>query len=546
MAKSGYLIRLRVGGDVRLECMAPATLTAAQFAKRKRDLETLRNDLLPLGDHAKVHDLLREVAKSATPEEAGLAARLALRYVREHKATAKVAPGVPTFQEFSLRWAKNELALDPRYAAYKSKLWQEPETTRCNLSRLSYINRVIGHIPMTRLTEAKCREAVSPSAVSPRVKTSTALRQYYQVIQTVCQRAVSPCGIITSKEYPLPLIGWLPPISTPPSYAILYPHDDAKLLANVELPLWRRLLYGMDVREGLRAAHLLRLKYSNIDFDNGIITIGKGKNNKNARQWELAPGVAAALHAFRGDAKATDFIFPQLDANEMLELAEGVRADLIASGVNDKVRPDLHASGDGMEPFRFQDLRQTAVAFWLAKDWSESKIMLRTQHTTSQVMQKHYGRKKEIARSVLAKQGDFLPLDVALGFNKEAPRVGDKVGDKNEHETNSSMITGTPGGNRTPDPRIRNPLTGHPGIPEAQKPREKRHQTAQENSIPHPQGGGWGILDSADKSELKALYDLANASERWDLAASLLKRLQALPTDSNVTSIDSARRKRGK
>jgi hypothetical protein len=42
------------------------------------------------------------------------------------------------------------------------------------------------------------------------------------------------------------------------------------------------------------------------------------------------------------------------------------------------------------------------------------------------------------------------------------------------------------------------------------------------------------------------LYDLANASERWDLAASLLKRLQALPTDSNVTSIDSARRKRGK
>lgn len=554
MSKRGHLIRMRVGGDVRLECMAPATLTVAQFEKRKRDLENLRNELLPLGDHQKVHDLLREVAKAPDPEQAALAARLAVRYMREHKAATKPAPGVPTFQTFSLQWAKNELAEDPRYAAYKDTLWQDPATTRSNVSRLSYINRVIGHIPMTRLTEAKCREAVAPDKICKKVKTSTALRHYYQVIQTVCQRALSPCGIITMKEYPLPLKGWLPPISTPPSYAILYPHDDAKLLANAELPMWRRVLYGMDVREGLRAAHILRLRYRNIDFANGIITIGKGKNNPNGRQWDLTPGVAAALQKFRGGAKAEDFIFPQLEPNEMLELAEGIRLDLVASGVDENVRPDLHASGDGMEPFRFQDLRQTAVAFWLAKDWSESKIMLRTQHTTSQVMQKHYGRKKEIARAILAKQGDFLPLDVALGLAKSrVPEVGvgEWVGDKNGHKPDSSMITGAPGGTRTPDPRIRNPLSRNIRQPEKRKSRENAPVTTPENVIPHPQGGGWGNgvppNPAMQHADLERLLALAAKSKDWDLVEQLSAQLQALPpADPKVTSLDAARRKRGK
>lgn len=521
MAKNPYFIRLRVGGDVRLECSAPSSLTALQLDKRKRDLALLRNDLLSLGDNLKVRSLLELVCKAETTEQAALQSKLALRYVREQKALDARSPVlavVPTFQEFASRWATNKLAEDPRYAAYKAKLTQSEENQRINLSRLAYINRTIGHIPITRLTLADCRRAVAIENLPKTSKSGTNLRQYYQVIQTVLRRAMSPCELITDKQYPLPVTGWLPPIDAPPSYAILYPRDAERLFGNHELPLWRRLLYGLSLTEAVRAAHLLRLRWRNINLADGLITIGAGKNNANARTWAMQHGTCEALRLFRPkDAKGDAFIFPRLSRDEMLKLADGIRADLAASGVTDEVRPDLFASGDGGEPFRFQDLRQSFVAWALAMGWTEAQVMARTQHTTSQVMQKHYGRKKELATTVLKKQGPFLPLDVALGLSKarppeawsphgeslppKAPRVGNRVGNEKLQRGKSSMITGTPGGNRTPDLRIRNPLTRISEQHEVQKHREKAPVRTRKNSIPHPEGGGWGILESAGISE---------------------------------------------
>ncbi len=226
----------------------------------------------------------------------------------------------------------------------------------------------------------------------------------------------------------------------------------------------------------------MRLKYSNVDFPNELLTIGIGKNNQNARTWAMQAGVAAALKALKSaeGKKGSDFLFPQLTRDQKLALAEGIRADLMASGVTDDERPDLFASGDGQEPFRFQDLRQSFVAFALAMGFTETQVMARTQHTTSQVMQKHYGRKKELALTILEKQGPFLPLDVALGLCPGRPAeawkprgVGNRLGNEIVHDRDSSMITGTPGGIRTPDPLIRNPLPGHSGLPELQKHREK-------------------------------------------------------------------------
>lgn len=520
MAKNPYFIRLRVGADVRLECSAPSTLTALQLDKRKRDLALLRNDLLPLGDNLKVRSLLELVCKAETTEAAALQSKLALRYVREQKAQASrtvSVPGVPTFQDFSTFWANNGVALDPRYSAYKEKVWLGEHSVRICKSLLAPINRVIGHILITRLTEADCRRAVSPENLPKRAKSGTTLRAYYQVLQTVLKRAMSPCGIITDKQYPLPR-GWLPPVSAAPSFPLIYPRDMARLLGNAEIPLWRRVLYGMALSEGPRVSHLFRLRYSNIDFANGMLTIGKGKNNPNARTWAMQAGLAAALRALMKaeDKKAGDFIFPQLTRDQMLKLAEGIREDLIASGVTEEERPDLFASGDGQKPFRFQDLRQSFVAFALAMGFTESQVMARTQHTTSQVMQKHYGRKKDLATTILAKQGPFLPLDVALGLRKGKAlawspngesvdmtqrRVGNRVGNEKLQRSKSSKVTGTPGGNRTPDLWIRNPLTSISEQHEAQKHREKAHVRTRKNSIPHPEGGGWGILDSARISE---------------------------------------------
>ena len=154
------------------------------------------------------------------------------------------------------------------------------------------------------------------------------------------------------------------------------------------------------------------------------------------------------------------------------------------------------------------------MAFALAMGFTETQVMARTQHTTSQVMQKHYGRKKELALTILAKQGPFLPLDVALGLAKKRPAeawnhsgsgprngvgVGNRVGNESLHDDNSSMITGTPGGIRTPDTRIRNPLPCLSERREAQKPRVKARVSTRKNSIPHPEGGGWGMGVSPNK-----------------------------------------------
>lgn len=510
MSKNPYFIRLRVGGDVRLECNAPTTLTELQLGKRKRDLELLRNDLLPLGDHGKVRELLLLVAKAPTTEAAALQSKLALRYLKEKQSLAArtvAVPGVPTFQEFATRWATDELASDPRFAAYKKKLTHAAETRRTNQSLLAPINRVIGHIPLTRLTEADCRRAVAPDALPAKAESSSTVRAYYQVLQTVLRTAMSPCGIITQKQYPLPVLGWLPPIGTPPSYPLIYPRDMARLLGNADLPLWRRVLYGMALSEGPRVSHLLRLKYSNVDFSNEMLTIGVGKNNANARTWAMQAGVAAALLALKKaeGKKATDFIFPQLSRDAKLDMAEVLRDDLVASGVTGDERPDLFASGDGQEPFRFQDLRQSFVAFALAMGFTETQVMARTQHTTSQVMQKHYGRKKELALTILAKQGPFLPLDVALGLAKKRPAeawspsgVGNRVGNENLHTEDSSMITSAPGRIRTSDPQIRNPLPRLSEQHEPQKPRGKARVRTRKVSIPHPEGGGWGIGVSPD------------------------------------------------
>ena len=521
MAKNPYFIRLRVRGDVRLECSAPSSLTVLQLEKRKRDLALLRNDLLPLGDNIKVRSLLELVCKAETAEAAALQSKLALRYMREQReqvSRSVSVPGVPTFQQFATLWVTNALAADPRYAAYKKKLTHSATTRRTNPSLLAPINRVIGHIPITRLTEADCRRAVAPGNLPEKAESSSSVRAYYQILQTVLRVAMSPCGLLTQKQYPLPVIGWLPPIGTPPSYPIIYPHDMARLLGNGDIPLWKRVLYGMALSEGPREGHLFRLRYSNIDFANEMLTIGIGKNNANARTWAMQAGVAGALLALeKADGKkAADFIFPQLTPDQKLKLAKGIRRDLIASGVTEEVRPDLFATGDGQEPFRFQDLRQSFVAWALAMGFTETQVMARTQHTTSQVMQKHYGRKKELALTVLAKQGPFLPLDVALGLRKGKAqawspngesvdmtqrRVGNRVGNKSVQGGNSSMITGTPGGIRTPDVRIRNPLTCLSERREVQKHREKAPVRTQKNSIPHPEGGGWGILDSAENSD---------------------------------------------
>jgi integrase len=551
---------MRVGGAVRLECTAPATLTEPQMRKRQAALETLRNDLLPLGNHATIRDLMRGVALAPTVEAGALQEKLARRFAKERLQQTEPV-GKPahlvTFGEFGLKWASGKF--HEEFPDHEDP--PTAETIRGNLSRLAYINRSIGRIPLARLTLEDAQRAMLKENLSPRCKSRTTRRHYAQIIQTVLSRAVAPAGLITEQQYPLPRVGWLPAIATPPSHGIIYPADDAMLMRG-PAPLWRRFLYGFEIREGLRLSHALRLRKRNIDFANGMITVGKGKNNPDGRTWDLNRGVAAALAALLADAKSEDFIFPQLTRDQRLDLSVLLRADLRASGVTDEMRPDLFASGDGQEPIRFQDCRQSFVALHMAMKWPESEIILRTQHVSSQVLHKNYGRKAATARVIIAKQGPLLPLDEALGMSSRTPevstvtshRVGVEVGVENGSDDKSSMISSTPGRIRTYDQRIRNLPACDLASADVQTHRAEAHGRAREDISPHPVDGVVGVETGPQRgpaltlseAALSDLLALATKAKRWDLTQAVSAQLEAIAAalPPNVASLDAARKRR--
>lgn len=63
--------------------------------------------------------------------------------------------------------------------------------------------------------------------------------------------AVYPCKLI--ERSPLPQ-GFLPSSSGQKATAWLYPDEDAQLMACTEVPLMRRVLYGLLAREGCASA----------------------------------------------------------------------------------------------------------------------------------------------------------------------------------------------------------------------------------------------------------------------------------------------------
>lgn len=409
-------VRLRLGGKKRLEGRMPKTLTATQLDSRRARLEELAALLRPLKEPAVGVGLLRKLMYSATTDEAQKLEKAIRRFASE-PAESRTAPASGIiFREFAHHWASNGLAKE--YPNYVDEL--ADTTVRGNTSLVRNLCKTaLGNLQLARITKADCDAALAK--LPPTVKTRAARRHHAQVIQTVLRRAVHPAGHIAADKYPLPL-KWLPPTGDPPSYPILYPTDVVMLLSCLSIPGWRRMLYGFAIYEGMRLSHMLRLRYSNIDWANGRITIGTGKNNRNARTWKLNAGTLEALTWFRGEADLGDYIFPRLTRNEQLKLATVLRDDLVVAGVTRDVRPDVFATGDGQAPLRFQDLRATFVSLHLAMGWDEVDVMMRTQHTSTKVLHHHYARRLGLAKGIIEDQGPLPPLDKAMGLQVKPSR----------------------------------------------------------------------------------------------------------------------------
>jgi len=405
--EQGYEIRVRLGGGKRLERNIPKTLTQTQADAREEVIKDLARLLKAAGDPKAAHIMLSDLATAKTVDEGAKLEKAIRRFIRDNtgRGTPSPQPHMITFREFGMRWATGQLAKEhPHYLRVPSDTHM-----RNNCSRVRKLSETVGDVPLVLFTHEDAKRALA--AATRKDASSTTFRHHAQVIQTILRKAIEPCGIIKAEKYPLPWKGFLPVIEAPPMYPILFPREDRSLLGESDIPPWRRVLYGFSVREGMRVSHMFRLKWGNVDFENGTITVGIGKNNADARSWDLNAGVAKVLYQFKGGAKARDFIFPRLDHDEIVELAEGLRTDLKRAGLE---RADLFASGDGQEPIRFQDLRATFVSLHLAMGWSEVDVMLRTQHTSTTVLHHRYARRLALAKTIVKRQGPLLPLDQVL------------------------------------------------------------------------------------------------------------------------------------
>jgi len=83
----------------------------------------------------------------------------------------------------------------------------------------------------------------------PSAQASATRRQYAQALRKLLVYAVYPMRLLPALPIPK---GWLPKIKSDKAKAWLYPAEDLALMQCTEVPLARRVFYGLLVREGLR------------------------------------------------------------------------------------------------------------------------------------------------------------------------------------------------------------------------------------------------------------------------------------------------------
>src|SRR5690606_20971610 len=119
----------------------------------------------------------------------------------------------------------------------------------------------------------------------------------------------------------------------------------------------------------------------------------------------LAPGVAAALEKWRGNAPDDAPVFV---VDDRVNLVRMFRRDLARAGVR---RPELTETTENRRPIRVHDLRATFVTLALAAGRSEAWVSDRTGHRSSVMIHRYHRQARTAAELGL---GELAPLNTAI------------------------------------------------------------------------------------------------------------------------------------
>jgi integrase len=238
--------------------------------------------------------------------------------------------------------------------------------------------------------------------------TSASRRAYAQSLRKVLAYAVYPLRLLPTLPIPT---AWLPKIHVEKARPWIYPSEDLAVMQQTEIPLVRRLLFGLLAREGMRLSEALQLTWSSLDLDHGVVRLDTNKT-ADPRSWALDPGTAEALRRWKemrgSNADKIPRVFPKAIIGKRWPLAQKLREDLELAGVK---RPELMKGTKGLFKLRVHDLRGSFVTLALAAGQTEAWVTDRTGHRSSEMI---YRYKRAARTAAELNLGWFAPLDQAI------------------------------------------------------------------------------------------------------------------------------------
>jgi integrase len=402
-------VRLRYGADLR-QRFRLAALPAAALEERRRRLRQMSKRLVAAGKHAEALKAL-SVGAAAKTDEAFAEVE---RAVDELVGSAPVRTREPkTFRDVCVLWTSGEL-----HRRYPDRVAAKI-TAKQDRARAAVLCETIGDVQLRRFTVETAERALSKL---PRKLARGTRRQYAQIIGRVLRLAVFPLRVI--EHSPLP-DGWVPRGSTQRAFSFLYPSEDAQLMKCVEIELELRLLYGLLAREGLRISEALRMTWDTVDTTVGVVRLDRNKT-RHPRAWRLGADVCRALQrwgAMSRRGQSNTVFHASIAKIASIGAARQFRRDLELAGIK---RPELYERSAERSPIRVHDLRATFITLALADGKSETWVMDRTGHTTSNMVN-GYRRQARLASEL--ELGWLGPLDELLGLG----RVPRKTAGKSSH-----------------------------------------------------------------------------------------------------------------
>ena len=409
---SGYFAQFSIGGGKRKgvilrtchdeETALRRKLAIAGLVARLRDggyPGMLPNVIRDAGaaDEEEFRKIARVVERVVTGKEPGLAQRHTAR-----------RDGI-TVAELAKLWTTGELAEQyPDHVKLK-KAKQIASDTRLFawFSKIRLPDGVLfGDRPVAAVTLDDLDHAMG--ALPKTARSSETRRHYAQTLRKLLVYAVYPLRLLPTLPIPK---GWLPKAYSDRAKAWLYPNEDLLLMRCREVPLARRLLYGVLVREGLRVSEALGLTWPDVDLDRGVLRLDTNKTD-DPRSWALGEDVARALDAWRKlrgkKAEKIPRLFPRELVGHPTDLARLLREGLTLAGVK---RPELTEPKPGRLLLRAHDLRGSFVTLALAAGRTEAWVTDRTGHRSSQMIYLYKRASRTAAELGL---GWLAPLDEAI------------------------------------------------------------------------------------------------------------------------------------